>query len=111
VWPHDQCSIRERAEAIWGYAASDAGSGCTVEVQTLFPARESDRYPCANSAKVRRTVADRGGVRHRHGMTKPDPFEQSAQIVEAFAESETDERVLELLNRIAEAIRDHAIDN
>ncbi|MDD1453326.1 hypothetical protein NHF48_024030 [Sphingomonas sp. H160509] len=44
-------------------------------------------------------------------MTKPDPFEQSAQIVEAFAESETDERVLDLLNRIAEAIRDHAIDS
>lgn len=44
-------------------------------------------------------------------MTTPDPFEQSAQIVEAFAEAETDERVLDLLNRIAEALRDHAIDN
>lgn len=38
-------------------------------------------------------------------------FEQSAQIVEAFSESETDPRVLELLNAIANAIRDHAIDN
>ena len=38
-------------------------------------------------------------------------FEQAAQIVEAFSESETDERILELLTQIAAAIRDHAIDN
>lgn len=58
-----------------------------------------------------RGVADRRGVRHRLDMTTTDPFEQSAQIVEAFAEAETDERVLDLLNRIAEALRDHAIDD
>ena len=38
-------------------------------------------------------------------------FEQAAQIVEAFSESETDEHVLDLLSRIAAAIRDQAIDN
>lgn len=42
---------------------------------------------------------------------EPNGFEQSAQIVEAFSESETDPRVLELLNAIAKAIRDHAIDD
>ncbi len=41
----------------------------------------------------------------------PDQFEQAAQIVEAFAESETDDSVLDLLGRIAGAIRDHAVDN
>jgi len=45
-------------------------------------------------------------------MSKPSSdFEQAAQIVEAFSESETDERILELLTQIAAAIRDHAIDN
>ena len=38
-------------------------------------------------------------------------FKQAAQIVEAFSESETDERILELLTRIAAAIRDQAVDN
>lgn len=38
-------------------------------------------------------------------------FEKAAQIVEAFAEGETDDHVLDLLNRIAEAIREHAIDD
>lgn len=42
--------------------------------------------------------------------TKPDNFERSAQIVEAFAEAEDDERVLDLLARIATAIHDHAVD-
>lgn len=37
-----------------------------------------------------------------------DAFEQSAQIVETFAEGETDGRTLELLTLIAKAIRDHA---
>ncbi|WP_454888089.1 hypothetical protein [Sphingomonas oryzagri] len=41
----------------------------------------------------------------------PDHFEDSARIVEAFAESETDDRVLELLRRIAQAIRDYALNN
>lgn len=41
----------------------------------------------------------------------PDQFEDSARIVEAFAEGETDDRVLELLGRIAQAIRDHATDD
>jgi hypothetical protein len=41
----------------------------------------------------------------------PDQFEESARIVEAFAESETDERVLKLLASIAQAIRDHATDD
>jgi hypothetical protein len=40
-----------------------------------------------------------------------DHFEDSARIVEAFAESETDDRVLELLRRIAQAIRDHALND
>jgi len=40
----------------------------------------------------------------------PGDFEKSAQIVEAFAEGEDDERVLDLLARIATAIRDHAVD-
>ena len=41
----------------------------------------------------------------------PDGFEQSAQIVEAFSEGETDPRVLDLLGRIVQAIRDKAVDN
>ena len=41
----------------------------------------------------------------------PDDFEKSAQIVEAFAEGEGDERVLDLLARIATAIREHAVDD
>ncbi len=49
---------------------------------------------------------------HRDTMSEQDSdFEQAAQIVEAFSESETDERILELLTRIATAIRDQAIDN
>ncbi len=49
---------------------------------------------------------------HPSAMSEPSSdFEQAAQIVEAFSESETDERILELLARIATAIRDHAIDN
>ena len=48
----------------------------------------------------------------RDTMSEQDnDFEQAAQIVEAFSESETDERILELLARIAAAIRDQAIDN
>jgi hypothetical protein len=50
-------------------------------------------------------------MQHLRGMATPDPFEQSAQIVEAFTEGETDDRVLELLAQIAKAIRDHAIDS
>jgi len=57
-------------------------------------------------------VAYRGRMNHLRAMANtPDSFEQSAQIVEAFAESETDDRVLELLRKIAQAIRDHAIDD
>jgi hypothetical protein len=49
---------------------------------------------------------------HPSAMGEPNSdFEQAAQIVEAFSESETDERILELLTRIAAAIRDQAIDN
>jgi len=49
---------------------------------------------------------------HPSAMSEPNSdFEQAARIVEAFFESETDERILELLNRIAAAIRDHAVDN
>lgn len=59
-----------------------------------------------------RRIADRCPVGQSNAMKdKPDGFEQSAQIVEAFSESETDARVLDLLNAIAKAIRDHAIDN
>lgn len=51
-------------------------------------------------------------MNHLRGMANtPDSFEQSAQIVEAFAEGETDDRILELLRKIAQAIRDHAIDD
>lgn len=56
-------------------------------------------------------VAARLSMPHHPTMDKPDAFEQSAQIVEAFAEGETDDRVLELLRKIAQAIRDHAIDD
>lgn len=40
-----------------------------------------------------------------------DHFEQAAQIVEAFAEGETDDHVIDLLSRIADAIREHAVDD
>jgi hypothetical protein len=40
-----------------------------------------------------------------------DDFEQAAQIVEAFSEGETDEHVIDVLARVAAAIRDQAIDN
>lgn len=51
-------------------------------------------------------------LEHPSAMGEPNSdFEQAAQIVEAFSESETDERILELLTRIAAAIRDQAIDN
>ena len=39
-----------------------------------------------------------------------DGFEESAQIVEAFMAGQNDETV-EILSRIAEAIRDRAIDD
>jgi hypothetical protein len=42
---------------------------------------------------------------------EPDGFEESARIVEAFAEGETDPRVLDLLSAIIKAIRDKAVDN
>ncbi|SFO36380.1 hypothetical protein SAMN05428984_3682 [Sphingomonas sp. OK281] len=49
---------------------------------------------------------------HRSTMSEPNSdFEQAAQIVEAFSESETDERILDLLARTTAAIRDQAIDN
>lgn len=41
---------------------------------------------------------------------KPDGFEESARIVEAFAAGASEDEV-ELLGRIAEAIRDRAIDD
>jgi hypothetical protein len=50
-------------------------------------------------------------MQHLGVMETPDSFEQSAQIVEAFSEGETDDRVLALLARIAKALRDHAIDS
>lgn len=40
-----------------------------------------------------------------------DHFEQAAQIVEAFSEGENDDYVLRLLDRIAEAIREQAVDD
>ncbi|KQN00171.1 hypothetical protein ASE82_17610 [Sphingomonas sp. Leaf230] len=64
------------------------------------------------AAGADRRIADRCPVGQSDVMeNEPSGFEQSAQIVEAFSESETDPRVLELLNAIAKAIRDHAIDN
>lgn len=57
-------------------------------------------------------IADRRSMPHHLPMqTPPDNFEQSARIVEAFAEAETDPRVVELLGQVAQAIRDHAIDD
>lgn len=57
-------------------------------------------------------IAARSTLGHRDTMSEQNSdFEQAAQIVEAFSESETDERILELLTRIAAAIRDQAIDN
>tara|TARA_R110000822_G_scaffold184513_4_gene323854 strand:+ start:2090 stop:2227 length:138 start_codon:yes stop_codon:yes gene_type:complete len=41
----------------------------------------------------------------------PDPFDQAAQIVEAFSEGETDDRVIDLLAQIATAIREKAIND
>lgn len=40
----------------------------------------------------------------------PDDFEHAARIVEAHTAGESDDHVLDLLNRIAAAIRDRAID-
>lgn len=55
-------------------------------------------------------VADPVCVGHRAPMDEaPDDFEQAARIVEAFVEGEHDDRVLELLGQIADAIRDRAI--
>lgn len=52
----------------------------------------------------------RSSFRHDGTMARqPDDFEQSARIVESFAEGEFDERVLELLSEIAQAIRDRAV--
>ena len=64
------------------------------------------------SAGADRRIADRCPVGQSDAMeNEPNGFEQSAQIVEAFSESEPDPRVLELLNAIAKAIRDRAVDN
>nr|WP_165388410.1 hypothetical protein [Sphingomonas populi] len=43
--------------------------------------------------------------------TKPDGFEESARIAEAFAEGETEPRVLEMLVELAKAIRDRAVND
>ncbi len=40
-----------------------------------------------------------------------DGFEQAARIVEAYAEAESDERVLDLLTDIARDIRARALDD
>jgi hypothetical protein len=64
------------------------------------------------SAGADRRIADRCPVGQSNAMENaPDGFEQSAQIVEAFSEGETDPRVLDLLGRIVQAIRDKAVDN
>jgi hypothetical protein len=61
---------------------------------------------------ARPLIADRSLVGHRSAMgDQHGDFEQAAQIVETFSESETDEQVLDLLSRIAAALRDQAIDN
>lgn len=41
----------------------------------------------------------------------PDPFDQAAQIVEAFSEGEEDQHVVDLLAQIAAAIREKAIND
>lgn len=41
----------------------------------------------------------------------PDSFEEAARIVEAFAEGETDERVIELLAEVATAIRKRVLNS
>lgn len=64
------------------------------------------------SAPLIVVVAEREGVGHPGSMTDTsNQFEQAAQIVEAFAEGETDDHVLDLRSRIADAIRDCAIDD
>lgn len=58
------------------------------------------------------TIAPRAVPRHFRVMEdKPDDFEKAAQIVEAFAEGESEDSVLDLLARITAAIRDHATDD
>lgn len=70
------------------------------------------RWRTVSRGYATHVIAARSMLGHRSAMSEPNSdFEQAAQIVEAFSESETDERILELLNRIAAAIRDHAIDN
>jgi hypothetical protein len=64
------------------------------------------------SAGADRRIADRCPVGQSDAMENvPNGFEESAQIVEAFSEGETDPRVLDLLRQIAQAIRDKAVDN
>ena len=64
------------------------------------------------SAGADRRIADRCPVGQSDAMeNEPDGFEESAQIVEAFSEGETDPRVLGLLREITQAIRDKAVDN
>jgi hypothetical protein len=70
------------------------------------------RWRAVSQDYATHVIAECPMLRHRHTMSEQDnEFEQAAQIVEAFSESETDERILELLARIAAAIRDQAIDN
>ena len=70
------------------------------------------RWRTVSRGYATHVIAARSTLGHRDTMSEQNSdFEQAAQIVEAFSESETDERVIELLTRIAAAIRDHAIDN
>ncbi|GGE97441.1 hypothetical protein [Sphingomonas prati] len=72
----------------------------------------TDRFSVRRLFVLSSMIADRGAMPHPLRMQNPpDDYEESARIVEAFAEGETDPRVLELLRKIATAIRDHAIDD
>jgi hypothetical protein len=42
---------------------------------------------------------------------EPTAFEESARIVEAFAEGEADPRVLDLLAELAKAVREQALND
>ena len=72
-------------------------------LQTVQRFKRCPAQPC---------VADWRAVGHSRQMeSEPDGFEESARIVESFAEGETDPRVLDMLVELAKAIRDRAVSD
>lgn len=97
---------------IGGYARVAVREADLGLLEHSLRARALDPAGSAGADVPTSAVADRRSMRHPHSMTDtPDGFEESARIVEAFSEGETDDRVLDLLRRIAEAIRDHAVND